>query len=148
MNTEDVTDVAEMLPHEVYEELKQPGTVLVDVRTKAEWAFVGIPDLDVHGGRVLFVEWLAFPEMAVNPKFAGDLFSNFGDTFPERAFFICRSGVRSLEAAEYIAEIIGEMGRKTRCINVSEGFEGDLDQGRHRANMTGWKKRSLPWRQT
>lgn len=148
MNTDDEANVAEVLPHEAYEFLKEPNTVLVDVRTKSEWSFVGFPDLDALDKRVIRVEWLAFPEMSVNPEFTGDLFSSFGDRFPEKIFFICRSGVRSQDAAEYVTEVIGEIGRKTRCINVAEGFEGDLDGNRHRGNINGWKKRKLPWRQT
>ncbi len=148
MNTDDGSDVAEVLPHEAYEALKEPNTVLVDVRTKAEWSYVGFPDLDPIDKRVIRVEWLAFPEMTVNPEFTGELFSLFGDRFPDRIYFICRSGIRSLDAAEYVAEVVGEIGRKSKCINVAEGFEGDLDGDNHRGSINGWKKRELPWRQT
>jgi len=72
MNTDDGCVVAEMLPHEVYEELKRPDTVLVDVRTKAERSFVGAPDLDALKKRVLSIEWLAFPEMSIIPESAGE----------------------------------------------------------------------------
>jgi rhodanese-related sulfurtransferase len=148
MNTDASATVAEMLPHEAYEMLKKPDTVLVDVRTKSEWSFVGFPDLSALNKRVLKVEWLAFPEMSVNPEFTGELFSNFGDRFPDTIYFICRSGVRSLDAAEYVSELIGELGRKTHCVNVAEGFEGDLDDQKHRGNVSGWKQRKLPWGQS
>jgi len=148
MNTDAGATVTEVLPHEAYEILKEPNAVLVDVRTKSEWSFVGVPDLDALGKRVKRVEWLAFPEMTVNPEFTGELFSSFGDKFPEKLLFICRSGVRSLDAADYVSEIVEEIGRNTRCINVSEGFEGDLDENKHRGNVNGWKMRKLPWRQT
>ena len=35
--------------------------VLVDVRTRAEWSYVGLPDLSVLGRRVLCVEWQRLP---------------------------------------------------------------------------------------
>jgi len=140
--------VGEVLPNEALEILQaEPNTVLVDVRTKAEWAYVGGPSLDDLGKEVIRVEWLAFPEMSVNPEFTGELFSRFGDRFPDKILFICRSGVRSLDAAEYVADVLGEIGRKTKCLNVEEGFEGDLDDAKHRGAKNGWKKRGLPWRQ-
>ncbi len=148
MNTDADATVTEVLPHEAYEMLKEPNTVLVDVRTKSEWSFVGFPDLSALKKRVLRVEWLAFPEMSVNPEFTGELFSNFGDRFPDKIFFICRSGVRSLDAAEYVSELIGEIGRKTHCVNIAEGFEGDLDEQKHRGNVNGWKQRKMPWGQS
>lgn len=149
MVTDDDSDVTEVLPRDAWESLKaEPNTVLVDVRTKAEWSFVGYPDLDDFDKKVIRIEWLAFPEMSVNPEFAGELFSRFGDRFPDRIFFICRSGVRSLDAAEYVTDVLGEIGRETLCINVAEGFEGDLDEGKHRGNLNGWKKSGLPWRQS
>lgn len=149
MVTDDDARVAEVLPHEAWDSLKSdPNSVLVDVRTKAEWAYVGCPDLEQLGRPLIRVEWLAFPEMSVNPAFSGELFSHFGDRFPERIFFICRSGVRSMDAAEYVANLLGEIGREALCVNIAEGFEGDLDGDRHRGALNGWKKRGLPWRQS
>ena len=37
--------------------------VLVDVRTQAEWAWVGIPDLSGIGKKPIFVEWASYPGM-------------------------------------------------------------------------------------
>ena len=149
MVTDDSDIVAEMLPNETWESLRtEKNTVLVDVRTKAEWSYVGMPTLEELGKDVIRIEWLAFPDMSVNPEFAGELFSQFGDRYPEKIFFICRSGVRSLDAAEYVASILREIGRDTACVNVEEGFEGDLDDQMHRGNLNGWKKRGLPWRQS
>ena len=38
-------------------------SVLVDVRTKAEWNYVGIPDLSKLGKSPVFLEWQIFPAM-------------------------------------------------------------------------------------
>lgn len=148
MVTDTDGDVDEVLPKEAWEALKQPNTVLVDVRTKAEWSYVGSPDLSHLNKEVIKIEWLAFPEMSVNPEFTGELFSRFGDRFPEQIYFICRSGVRSMDAADYVTDVLREIGRDTLCFNVSEGFEGDLDEGNHRGNLNGWRKSKLAWRQS
>jgi rhodanese-related sulfurtransferase len=148
MITDDDRNITEVLPHEAWKELQQPNSVLVDVRTKAEWSYVGIPDLDELNKELIKVEWLAFPDMSVNPEFTGELFSSFGDRFPEKIFFLCRSGVRSHDAAEYVTDVLREIGRETLCVNVAEGFEGDLNDDKHRGLRNGWKNRKLAWRQT
>ena len=68
--------------------------VLVDVRTSAEWSYVGVPDLSALGRRVVFVEWQRFPDGARN----GDFVEQLQDAgLPDGApiYFLCRSGVRS-----------------------------------------------------
>ena len=141
--------VSDVLPHDVWEQLKsEPNTALVDVRTQAEWAFVGLPDLHSLEKDVILVEWLTYPAMSVHRNFADELFLKFGDRIPDSIFFICRSGVRSLSAANEVADFARGSGHTTRCYNVAEGFEGDLDAERHRGSLNGWKKRGLPWRQT
>lgn len=149
MVTERDLVVSDVLPHAVWESLKsEPNTALVDVRTQAEWAFVGLPDLTNLEKDVILLEWLTYPGMSVNQNFADELFQKFGDRIPDSIFFICRSGARSLSAANLVAEFARDSGHVTRCFNVAEGFEGDLDADRHRASLNGWKKRGLPWRQT
>ena len=67
---------------------------------------------------------------------------------PGHLFFICRSGSRSLAAARLVAaRTLGE-GRPVECVNVAEGFEGDLDGEGHRGTVNGWKVAGLPWRQS
>ncbi|MBL4807130.1 MAG: rhodanese-like domain-containing protein [Rhodobacteraceae bacterium] len=149
MSDDTEIDVTEVSPVEAWKGLASDDcAVLVDVRTKSEWSYVGGPDLDELDKQVIRVEWLAFPDMAVNQGFAGELFSRFGDKFPPTIYFLCRSGVRSLDAADFVLEAAAEIGRNPRCVNVSEGFEGDLDENRQRGHVNGWKKHGLPWRQT
>ncbi|HEU4379951.1 MAG TPA: rhodanese-like domain-containing protein, partial [Hyphomicrobiaceae bacterium] len=57
-------------------------------------------------------------------------------------FFICRSGARSLKAAEAMVA-----AGYSRCRNVADGFEGPLDPHRHRGQLSGWKAKGLPWTQ-
>ena len=85
------------------------GSQLIDVRTRAEWAYVGIPDLGPLGRRAVLVEWQTFPDQTIDPRFAAE-------------------GYRA-------------------CHNVAGGFEGPLDDERHRGSVGGWKAAGLPWLQ-
>ena len=103
---------------------------LIDVRTRAEWTYVGIPDLGSLNKRAVLVEWQTFPDQTVDPRFAerlaGEL-NALGVKLDDDLFFICRSGGRSLTAANAMAT----MGYRA-CHNVAGGFEGPLDDERHR----------------
>jgi rhodanese-related sulfurtransferase len=139
----------EMIPPEAFAALAEdPGSALVDVRTRAEWTFTGMPDLSGLGRDVLAVEWVSFPGMAPNPRFYEDVVEQAGGTLPDRLFFICRSGARSLAAARMVAAEAASRGHPARCTNVAEGFEGELDGEGHRGRINGWKAHGLPWRQS
>ena len=116
---------------------------LIDVRTQAEWAYVGVPDLSKYGRQALLVEWQSFPSNQIDPKFTDRLsqaVAGAGGGRETDLFFICRSGARSLSAARAIAA-----AGYTRCHNVTGGFEGQLDAERHRGRLSGWKAAGLPW---
>jgi rhodanese-related sulfurtransferase len=140
--------VDEVNPAEAYRLLESdPETALIDVRTRAEWAFVGLPDLSALDRPVWPIEWVAFPDMARNSAFVDQLMSQTGGKLPTQLLFICRSGGRSMAAAQTVAATLAGQGVAAHCTNVAEGFEGDLDQDGHRGRANGWKARGLPWRQ-
>jgi rhodanese-related sulfurtransferase len=123
-----------------------PRSQLVDVRTRAEWTYVGLPDLGPVGKRPVLVEWQTFPDQAVDPRFADRLageLNALGVQLDDDLFFICRSGSRSLAAARAMAAA----GYRA-CHNVAGGFEGPLDDERHRGSAGGWKAAGLPWQQS
>ena len=123
----------------------RPRSQLIDVRTRAEWAYVGIPDLGPIGKRAVLVEWQTFPDQTVDPRFAERLAGELralGVQFDDDLFFICRSGSRSLAAAKAMAAA----GYRA-CHNVAGGFEGPLDDERHRGSVGGWKAAGLAWLQ-
>ncbi|MBS1167025.1 MAG: Rhodanese domain protein [Proteobacteria bacterium] len=123
-----------------------PSAVLIDVRTVAEWNFVGLPDLENIGKRVLLIEWQRFPDMAVNQAFAdelGEALADLGVGADASLYFICRSGARSRSAAT-----VATAGGFTRAFNVAGGFEGVLGPDRHRGCADGWKASGLPWIQS
>lgn len=122
-----------------------PKTVLVDVRTRAEWAFVGVPDLSKINKDVMLIEWQTFPDSRIAPDFIERLTAALAAKGVEKnteIFFICRSGGRSRMAAEAIAG-----AGYSRCRNVMEGFEGPLDAAQHRSQIAGWKFAGLNWLQ-
>jgi rhodanese-related sulfurtransferase len=132
----------DLSPTETYHLLtEEPEAVLVDVRTAAEWAYVGLPDLAALGREVIRIEWVRFPDGAPNPTFLSQLI-DAGITPDRPVAFLCRSGVRS-GAAATAATTAGY----ARAYNVSEGFEGHVDGAGHRG-VGGWKASGLPWRQS
>ncbi|MFT6932065.1 MAG: rhodanese-related sulfurtransferase [Paracoccaceae bacterium] len=141
--------IGELLPADAWSYLTEnQGAVLIDVRTKAEWGFVGIPDLSQLGRDAIFAEWQSWPNMSQNTLFVETVMNELGGTCPPAILFLCRSGVRSQNAAQAVAEHLETMGLDAHCINVVEGFEGDLDILKQRGALTGWKARGLPWRQS
>ncbi|MFT6774195.1 MAG: rhodanese-related sulfurtransferase [Paracoccaceae bacterium] len=135
-------------PSQAWQALSEGGAALVDVRTNPEWAFVGLPDLSSLGKAALMIEWRRFPDMSVNGAFLDDLTRQLGATPPEAVYFICRSGARSYDAASAADARFAAAGVNVRCINVAEGFEGDLDPSGRRGHANGWKAHDLPWRQS
>jgi len=104
---------------------------LVDVRTEEEWKSVGIPNLDSK--EVIFLSWQLSPFMELNKDFKDSLLSIIDDKLSSIIFFLCRSGHRSLIAADFMANI----GYKN-CYNIIDGFEGNNQD-------KGWKQNNLPW---
>ncbi len=144
-----VAPVGEISPSDAWDLLvTNPGAVLVDVRTLAEWKFVGTPDLGELRKSTIFVEWSLFPDMSVNPRFVADLEEKLDGAAPSHLLFLCRSGARSLSAAQAVADHLSSQGRSAVCLNVAEGFEGDLGPTGHRGAVNGWKSRGLAWRQS
>ena len=129
-------------PAKVWEALRSdPQAQLVDVRTDAEWTFVGLPDLAPAGKQAVLIPWQIYPSMQINGNFVEQL-TKAGFTPEHHIYFICRSGQRSLAAAT-----VTQAAGFPHSYNVAEGFEGPPDGAGHRGTTAGWKARGLPWRQ-
>jgi len=132
---------------EVWNRLKSdPKSMLIDVRTRAEWAFVGLADLSEIGKTPVLIEWQVYPSNEIDPQFVkklSDELANRGADLESDLFFVCRSGQRSFSAASVMAEA----GYKS-CHNVADGFEGPMDGDQHRGMIAGWKAKRLPWAQS
>lgn len=118
------------------------GARLVDVRTIAEWNFVGLPDLGSLGTQAHCVEWQSFPARAPNPNFVAQVEDELGPDRNAPVLLLCRSGARSRAAAIALTR-----AGFTQAFNVAGGFEGDIDASGHRGQRNGWKAEGLPWQQ-
>ncbi|TDZ98867.1 rhodanese-like domain-containing protein [Mycobacteroides salmoniphilum] len=136
----------DITPEAAWALLKEnPEAVLVDVRTSAEWKWVGVPDLTELGRDVVYIEWVR-SNGERNEQFLDELAAagvtgpSQGDSRP--VVFLCRSGNRSIGSAELATE-----AGIAPSYNVLDGFEGNLDENRHRGGV-GWRAIGLPWRQS
>lgn len=122
------------------------AATLVDVRSKAEWTYVGVPVLASIGKPTVLIEWDEFPSGQLIPDFIGRLtaeLDRLGVGRDAPVYFICRSGNRSRHAA--VAATAAGYGN---AFNVDLGFEGRLDADRHRGTKGSWKEEGLPWAQS
>ncbi|GGG30297.1 hypothetical protein GCM10010964_17800 [Caldovatus sediminis] len=134
--------VPDIPPRAAWEALRDdPQAALVDVRTEAEWTFVGLPDLGAAGKQPVLVQWQLYPSMQLNGHFVEQL-RKAGLTPLHKLYFLCRSGARSLAAAQ-AAQAAGF----PHAFNIADGFEGPVDEEGHRGTRGGWKAEGLPWRQ-
>lgn len=113
----------DLSPQDAWHKLSD-GALLVDVRSKAEWKHVGVPDTSAAGSQPLFVEW-NHSDGTRNPDFLDGIEAAKG----RELLFLCRSGKRSVAAA-YAATAVGHT-----VYNVLHGFEAD----------GGWQDSGLDW---
>lgn len=126
-----------LLPREAYEVARaDPRVTIVDVRTSAEWDWVGRVPGAVH------IEWNTYPASVRNPRFAEQLRALVPAT-DVPVLFLCRSGGRSHSAAALAAQL-----GYPQAYNILEGFEGDRNAEGRRGTIGGWKVAGLPWEQS
>jgi len=119
--------------HEIWR--SAAGAKLVDVRTRAEWDYVGrIPG-------AVEIELLTYPANRPNPAFVAELESKVDKT--ASVLFILSSGGRS-----HNASMLATQAGYSAAYNVLEGFEGDKDAQGHRNTTGGWRAAGLPWTQS
>ena len=121
-----------------------PGAVLIDVRTQVEWQLIGKPDLSSINKEPVFLQWIT--TQGRNSAFLDELqaaLEQRGATKDTPLYFMCQSGGRSKMAAMELTA-----RGYTACHNLSEGFEGALDEHKHRNSVSGWKVAKLPWTQS
>jgi rhodanese-related sulfurtransferase len=119
-------------PLEAFELLAAGVARLIDVRSPEERKFVGfVPDS-------VAVPWATGTAFTRNPRFVRELEGKVHKD--EVLLFFCRSGARSILAAEAATR-----AQFHHAYNVLEGFEGELDQQRRRGINGGWRFHGLPW---
>jgi len=118
--------------------------VLVDVRTETEWNLIGKPDLSSINHEPIYLQWVTL--QGVNKNFVDELQAALEERGVEKGtpiYIMCQSGGRSKIAAMQCTE-----RGYTAAYNIAEGFEGTLDEHKHRNSLSGWKVAGLPWTQS
>lgn len=124
----------DLTPEEAHILLREhPGAKLVDVRSHPELDFAGFVEGCCH------VPWKLYPGMTPNPCFDDEIWKIAQQD--DLLLLLCRTGGRSLEAAEHLAKLGYQ-----KTYNILGGFEGRPDHGGQRGKMEGWKARGLPWK--
>jgi len=133
--------------------LSNEDVLFVDIRSRAEVAFLGLPTrVDVHMPYMVMPMMASFNEdkgvydLELNPDFPTDFQSyaeEHGVTADSPIIVMCRSGSRSARAADLLAD----MGY-TQVFSLVDGYEGDKakegpDQGQRLVN--GWRNTGLDW---
>ena len=109
-------------PKIAFERLQaKPNALLIDCRTKAEWAYVGVPILPGNPQKTNFIEWVDTAGQP-NPDFLSEVRNISSTDTP--LYLICRSGVRSAAACQLLAE-----SGFTALVNIEDGFEGEVGIG-------------------
>ena len=131
-----------LLPKMAVERLQDNQQALfVDVRSKAEYKYVGFPENSI------LIPWIDGPDWEPNPEVFSDLVMEELDgrenLLNTEIILICRSGFRSNEALKCL-----ENKGFTQVSHVASGFEGDLDENDHRGNLNGWRHDCMPWSQS
>lgn len=118
-------------PREAWQLTQDNAALLVDVRTPAEFKFVG----NVPGS--INIEWRGGDHLP-SAMFVDGLRRVAASARP--VLLICRSGVRSHAAARAAAA-----AGFARVYNVLEGFEGQRSHSGQRGAIDGWRRHGLPW---
>lgn len=134
-------------PNEAYNmATSDPDTMILDVRTRYEWGFVGHPAADKNGfgaeleGKVANVAFMVVDgeDLSPNKYFIEDVKKILAEKPNMKFITMCRSGSRSKAAAEAL-EAAG-----IPAMNMLEGFEGGKDANGYRT-VNGWKNSYLPY---
>jgi rhodanese-related sulfurtransferase len=136
---------------EAYDILKSnPKILLIDVRSRAEFSFVGHPTVVDRNipYRMLGADYAIDAKrkqytMVPNVDFPAALekaMQEAGATKSDPIMVMCRSGTRSRMAVDYMAKL-----GFTQVYNIVDGFEGDKDKATGHRTVNGWKNSNLPW---
>ncbi len=124
-----------------------PNVYILDVRTIAEWTWVGHPGVNKPGdgaeleGKVVNISYEIdrHGELVVNPVFVLAVKKAFCDNPDAVLVTMCRSGSRSVKAAMALEE-----AGFANVLNMATGFEGGKDALGYRT-VNGWKVDGLPY---
>lgn len=139
------SEIKHLTPPEAWEILQTSAdAVLLDVRTNMEFDYVG------HPMNAINIPWQEAPDWEIKTDFVdmvrkmlASRTEGSGEIETLPVLTICRSGKRSLAAAEALSK-----SGFRNVYNIEEGFEGDRDGAKHRSTINGWRFHNLPWEQS
>ncbi len=132
-----MTQIKSLPPQQAWSFLEtEKSAVLLDVRDRTEYAFVGHPIGSIN------IPWKQAPDWKANSHFLDEVRQRI-PSLNTPVLLLCRSGQRSLDAAKALA-----VAGYTDLTNIEEGFEGPLDEHKHRSSRGGWRFHELPWEQS
>ena len=100
---------------------KKPNSYLIDTRSDLEWKTTGIPDLLSINKETYLINWGPVLDQSFFEEYKKFLLIRFNQK--DSLFFICRSGSRSMMAAQFAIKF------GFNCsFNIYDGFSNDNDQ--------------------
>ncbi len=167
----------EISPEEAYAMLADDNSnaYILDVRTPAEWYWVGHPGVEkcyslkcgegepaLRGsfleGKVIHIPWYLWEYVPQDKKYDRHIPNRFFDEEVVRQFdrgdiiiIMCRSGKRSVSALEELKNPTHPACKRLEELgfydirNMSGGFEGGKDNCCYREKNEGWKNTGLPY---
>ncbi|MDH4233217.1 MAG: rhodanese-like domain-containing protein [Nitrospirota bacterium] len=126
-----------LTPVQAYDAVVNNGAYILDVRTDAEFIWVGHPNVI----NVLNISYKIENKdtLITNPSFISDIDEIFGAVKDTHIITMCRSGQRSVEAALAL-----EAAGYTNVSNMVDGFEGGKKDQYGYRTINGWKNSGLP----
>ena len=105
---------------------KKLDSHLIDTRSDLEWKTTGIPDLSSTNKETNLINWGPILDQSFFKQYQEFLLIRFNQK--DSLFFICRSGSRSLMAAQFAIKF-----GFNNSFNIYDGFDNENDQN--------WKKK-------
>ena len=130
-----LAESTDVTPQDAFKMLQNPSTYIVDVRSIAEYVFVGHPEMAANIPLLFWSE--NDMKMVSNENFIEDIKARYK---PEDTLILmCRSGGRSTRAMKLL-----EANGFKSLFNMKFGFEGEKNPQGYRLK-NGWKNSGLPY---
>lgn len=110
------------------------NTFIIDIRSRAEYEFVGHPDLP---NGVPNVPYKFYPSWQINKDFVNKVTDRYERD--DTVITMCRSGTRAKSAGKLLLD-----SGFIKVFYMTDSFEGSKDEKGHKS-VSGWKVNGLPY---
>ena len=131
----------DVTPRDAWTTLEQdPGAVLIDVRTKPEWSYVGVPDLAGLGKTLLKIEWQSWPDGGLNQDFAAEVAAGRRQARPADPAAV------PLRCPQQVGGAGADRPGLAALLQYLRRLRGSASMStKHRGSVAGWQHDGLPW---